>query len=338
MSRMSLTLLLTTVIVGGGWALYHRDQIQSPEDALRLLTSQISNATEDTEGQPRLPAQLSGWATPVVNSNSIRVATFNVQALSDEKLTDENTLIYLAKIFQKFDVVAVQEVRASDPALLQRFVRRINEGQLNYAYALSPVANTGTQAEQSAFIFNQDTVRLDDAFTYSVHDPEGVLQRPPFVGWFRAAAPRPHLAFTFTLVNVHFQTRRTADELAYLPQLFRAVRKDGRGEDDVIILGDFQAGDRGLIPSGQQVGLSWAIQNKPTDTLGTQQLDNLLFDARSTTEFTGEAGVFDFLKHFNLGMEEAMRISDHMPVWAEFSILEGAAPGRVASEEPSPRR
>ena len=59
----------------------------------------------------------------------------------------------------------------------------------------------------------------------------------------------------------------------------------------------------------------------------------------ATVEFTGRGGVFDFLRHYNLRIDDALNISDHLPVWAEFSIFEGATapavnpphtPGRVA--------
>ncbi len=338
MNRFVVTLLLTGIIVGGGWALYHHDQIGSPQDAWQLLKNQLAidtsgNSLEQIQAI-KVPGQLAGWSTPVQNPDSLRIASFNVQALNDSKLADEATMQCLVRIVRTFDILAIQEISSSDSALLQKFVTRINEGQFHYAFAVSPLGAIGL-GEQSAFIFNQATVRMDDSFSYTVQDPQQVLDRPPFVGWFRAAQPRPDRAFTFTLVNVHFSKQRANDQLQYLPDLFRTVRKDGRGEDDVIILGDFQMGDRGLLPLGQTSGLTWAIKNKPTDTAGLAQWDNLLFDERASIEFTGEAGVFDFLKHYNLSLEQAINVSDHMPVWAEFSIIEGVTPGRVARDPAS---
>jgi hypothetical protein len=53
---------------------------------------------------------------------------------------------------------------------------------------------------------------------------------------------------------------------------------------------------------------------------------------RPTVENTGQLGVFDFLKHFNLSLDDALEISDHLPVWADFSCLEGQSVRRVADE------
>ena len=54
-SRFLRTLLLAVVIVGGIWALVHRDQIRGPEDAFALLSSQISNMFPASSGGPVYP-------------------------------------------------------------------------------------------------------------------------------------------------------------------------------------------------------------------------------------------------------------------------------------------
>jgi hypothetical protein len=68
----------------------------------------------------------------------------------------------------------------------------------------------------------------------------------------------------------------------------------------------------------------------PTNTNGNVQWDNIIFDQNATREFAGRGGVYDFLREYNLSVQEALEISDHLPVWAEFSIFEGGVPGRVA--------
>ena len=50
----------------------------------------------------------------------------------------------------------------------------------------------------------------------------------------------------------------------------------------------------------------------------------------ATTEFTGTSAVFDLMDRYNLTMDQALEVSDHMPVWAEFSIYEGGVPGHLA--------
>ena len=58
--------------------------------------------------------------------------------------------------------------------------------------------------------------------------------------------------------------------------------------------------------------------------------DNIVFDRNATVEYTGRSGVLDFAKEFSLTQEQALEVSDHMPVWAEFSVYEGGAAPMVA--------
>jgi hypothetical protein len=36
------------------------------------------------------------------------------------------------------------------------------------------------------------------------------------------------------------------------------------------------------------------------------------------------------MHQYNLSLDQALQVSDHFPIWAEFSVYEGVAPGRVA--------
>jgi hypothetical protein len=75
----------------------------------------------------------------------------------------------------------------------------------------------------------------------------------------------------------------------------------------------------------------------PTNTRQNQQYDNILFHSEATSEFTGRSGVVNIQKAFNLLPAQALEVSDHFPIWAEFSIFEGGKPGYVAGQ-PNLRR
>jgi len=47
-------------------------------------------------------------------------------------------------------------------------------------------------------------------------------------------------------------------------------------------------------------------------------------------EHTGTCGVFDLMAEFGLSVDEALEVSDHLPVWAEFSVRESTVVGPVA--------
>jgi hypothetical protein len=149
------------------------------------------------------------------------------------------------------------------------------------------------------------------------------------VGWFRTIGPASQNAFTFSLVNVPLDPDLVQPELQALPNLLQAIAADGRGEDDIILAGDFSAAPAQLeflSASGMRIVLDGVASN----TRGTQLLDNFAFGVASTSEYTGRTGAYDFLRQFNLSLEQALAVSEHLPIWAEFSIIEGGRPGQVA--------
>jgi endonuclease/exonuclease/phosphatase (EEP) superfamily protein YafD len=179
-------------------------------------------------------------------------------------------------------------------------------------------------------IFDTASIETDRSSAYTVEDPDDQLHREPLVGWFRVRGPRTNEAFTFTLVNVHTDPDDVPREVDALAIAYRAVRDDGRQEDDTIMLGDFNASERKLGQLGSLSGMMPVISGTPTNTRGDRQYDNILFTMPATQEFTGRGGVFDLIREYNLTVAEALEISDHLPVWAEFSIYEGGQPGRFA--------
>jgi hypothetical protein len=80
------------------------------------------------------------------------------------------------------------------------------------------------------------------------------------------------------------------------------------------------------MPSGVFI-----IRDAPTNPQHDRSNVNIIVDRHATVELTGRSGVFDFLRELNLSMEQAVTISNHLPVWAEFSVYEGGQPGRVAA-------
>ncbi len=335
MRRFLTTLLLGLFLVGGGWVLINRDQLPKSENWLQLASQQLTRLRASWS----TPARLANWSQPVSREGVLRIATFNIQAFGPTKASNPEVLQYLAEICQHFDVIAIQEVRGQDQTLLPQFVSLINRGGASYSFVVSPPLGRNTYREQAAFIFNQNVVQLDNAYAYTINDPDDVMIREPFVAWFRATQAAPEAAFTFSLVNLHLDSRRSTTEIGYLTELFRLVRSDGRGEDDVLLIGDFNLGERGLERAGKKSGLAPVLRGTATNTRGTNHYDNILLDVRATSEFTGQSGVFDFLRQFNLTIEQALAISDHLPVWAEFSVLEGGVirQAKSSSTDRAPR-
>ena len=319
--RIISILVLVSVVGAGGWFIAENFEIRGL-DGIRITPKDGSAAGN---------AMLTSG--PRVNraSEYIRVASFNIQVFGTSKIQKLHVMDFLARIVRKFDVVAIQEIRSKDQDIVPRFVEMINAAGRQYDYVIGPRMGRTVSREQYAFVFDRASVEVDRSQLYTVEDPDDLLHRPPLVGWFRVRGPADDEAFTFSLVNIHTDPDEVDLELDVLDDVYRLVRDDGRNEDDVIVLGDFNADDRHLGQLGQVPGIGSAVSGIPTNTRGDKQYDNLVFHQTATREFTGRGGVFDFMREYNITQEEALEVSDHMPVWAEFSIYEGGEIGRVAA-------
>jgi endonuclease/exonuclease/phosphatase family metal-dependent hydrolase len=276
-------------------------------------------------------------APPPRGSDTIRIATWNIQVFGEAKLNDPAAMQVIVSVIKNFDLVAIQEVRAQSQDILPHLVALLNaDGQFQYDYVIGPRLGRTNSKEQYAFVFDTASIEVDRYQLYTIDDTkDDLLHREPLVGWFRArlAPEKQAQAFTFSMVNIHTDPEEVDRELKALDDVFYAVRDDGRNEDDVILLGDFNVNDQNMGELGTIKGLVKLVTGTtPTNIRHTAQYDNIVFQRDATPEFTGSGGVFDFLRAFNLRLEgEADRVSDHLPVWGEFSVYEGGQPGPLAA-------
>jgi len=321
------------LIAAAAWIFLQKFEIQGP-DGFKIVPREGSSHTD-----PENPGSVTLSTPPARTKGAIRVASFNIQVFGTTKSKKPHVMDILARIVRQFDIVAVQEVRSVNQDIIPNFVDLVNSNGAQFDYVIGPRLGRTTSKEQYTFIYDMTTVEVDRKQLYTVDDPDDVLHREPLVGWFRVRGPPPDEAFTFSLVNIHTDPDETKQELNALDDVYRVVRDDGRQEDDVIVLGDLNVDVEHLGQLGQISGITWVISGMmKTNTRGTKQYDNIVFHSEATREFTGRAGVFDFMRQYNLSMDEAIEVSDHLPVWAEFNAYEGGQPGRIATRPESPVR
>jgi len=270
-------------------------------------------------------------APPASPNDAIKIASFNIEVFGEKKVHEAPVVDVLVKICRHFDIIAVQEVRSVQDNVLPLFVQALNADGSHYNFVIGPRLGRTSSKEQYAFIFDTDTIEVDRNQLYTLEDPDDLLHREPLVALFRVRGLPPNQAFTFKLVNIHTDPDEVAKEMDVLDDTFYAIRdKDGVVEDDVILLGDLNADDKHFGELGRIPNLGHVISGHATNTRGTHQFDNIVFDSKNTVEFTGRGGVFDFMREYNLSLEDALLVSDHLPIWAEFSVFEGGRPPEVA--------
>ena len=163
-SRFLRTLLLAAVIVGGIWALVHRDQIRRPADAFGLLRAQIgsvfpagSDRVVYTQPDPlaqnrdRPNIQSSGYpnyqrqsarlpnysqsalkpfnAQQVANPQTggvVRLAVFKLSEKAPYLKSDEPVRL-VAEICRQYDVVTLQNISRTDTTWIKRVTDLMNQ-------------------------------------------------------------------------------------------------------------------------------------------------------------------------------------------------------------------
>jgi len=329
MVRAIFVLLAAALICGGVYFyLNYEVKVQRTEDGLEAIKIVPRRGGPAPGGGGQSDADPDRPQRPL-----IRIATFNADRLDEHKLANRRVGDVLADLLPRFDLVALQDIRAADRGILHRLLEQINAGGREFNFATHDEAGRGDLEPFSAFLFNRNAVEVDRSTVLLVDDPEDRFRRPPLVAQFRVRGPDTAEAFTFKLVNVHLDPERLDAELDLLDEVYRAVRDQEPAEDDVILLGDFgeERAEPGLLVSMPDVQA--AVVDTPTTLSGIRHpVDNLFFHRRATTEFAGRAEVFDVMRAYDLTRRQAEEISDHLPVWAEFSSYEGGESGLIGGD------
>ncbi|MBN72323.1 MAG: endonuclease/exonuclease/phosphatase [Gimesia sp.] len=324
-----LALLLIGLLGGGA---FHFDVVKPAQ--LTKWVKQIISTTASSS----TPADWNSTEIDLPRSNdSIRIASFNIQVFGVSKMSKPQVPQILARIIQQFDVVAVQEIRSKDLSFLDEFLAILNSGERRYAYIIGAPQGRTISKEQYAYFYDTARVMVNHKWTYTVIDKYDKLHRPPYVAHFQTLSPSSENPFTFTLINIHTDPDETDQELNVLDDVYRVVANDGSQEDDVILLGDLNVDDQNLGELGRVGDLMWTVSKTPTNTRQSKQYDNILFSQHRSQEFTGISGVYDFKTRFKLTAEEALLVSDHLPVWAEFQITEKGGIRQAGVQGTQPR-
>ena len=283
-----------------------------------------------------VPADLAATRRPV---DKLLIASFNIQVFGKTKLAKTDVMPVIVQTIRQFDIVAIQEIRAKEDNILPKLVAMLNSDGSRYDYLIGPRLGRSVSTEQYAFVFDTQRVEYDPTSVGTIGDPSDGLHREPFVARFRSRTTNPERAFTFWLVNTHTDPDEVPEEIEALANVFGVMQVARPDEDDVILLGDLNASEKQMGALGELPGIHWVVgRGVKTNTRQTKAYDNIVFQHPRTSEFTGRWGVFDFESIFGLSREQALKVSDHFPVWAEFQISESPGDGRYAESPPAPRR
>lgn len=244
-------------------------------------------------------------------------------------------LAYILEVARRMDVLAIQEVKR-DLSGLRMLMEWLGPdwGSIVSDVTVGEEGNT----ERLAFVFDQRRVRPTGLAGEIVlpplpsGDPARQFARTPYAVGFRAAGER------FVLVTAHIRygepEERTPEIMALAGHVAREMRDRAAEalteEENLIILGDFNIDKRRDDPNFQafvSTGL-WVppqLEHLRTATGSVPKFYDQIAWFRPAFEliYTDRAGVIDFAGALYPDLtqrEMTYRVSDHFPLWVEFSL------------------
>jgi deoxyribonuclease-1-like protein len=255
----------------------------------------------------------------------------------------------LAEVFEPYDVVGIVEVMRNtggcseyaegDDGHLHALVAALNERSPSWAFVQSEISvGSGSYREYYAFVYRKDRVTAICSGAF-YPDPGSRFERPPFFASFRAGG----FEFTAVLVHVLWGDGRLDPiaEVEALAGVWNHVQGLDPDQNNILLMGDFNVHTptapafSGLYALGVTPllteGGSYTTYSTRVSQISSRWYDNIWTDLTHTSPwYTGVSGVDYLHERFytdsatpHLAVRSA--ISDHCPVWAQFSICEPVA-------------
>ena len=268
---------------------------------------------------------------------TILMGSFNIQTLGVAKLAKTDVMEVLTDIVRRFDLIAIQELRAKEQHVIPEWLEMLNSNGMNYRAEVSERIGKNGYYEQFVYIYDANKLQVTrDSF---VAPDNQIMHRSLYVTSFRCTEPSSNNPFTFTLFNVHVDPDEVATEVPALSGIVQNVVRQMPEEDDFIVLGDFNERASGLAEWPMLTRQFAVVPDAlATNTAGTKSIDNIVFNYDSTLEYRGNGGVLDIMAEYGLNQQQAALVSDHMPVWAEFSVYETVRPAVASPARSGVRR
>ncbi|MBK8160264.1 MAG: endonuclease/exonuclease/phosphatase family protein [Rhodospirillaceae bacterium] len=296
---------------------------------------------------------------PAKSEGNFLLATWNIREFGGEKMGPRlpEALYFIAECLSRFDLIAVQEVRADLRAL--KDVVRILGPQWDVVYSDVSYADGGN-FERMAFIFNKGKVSFTGLAGEMVLPNKEAsaevaqIARTPFICGFQVGWTK----FNLCTVHIYYgegkpDPKRRVEEIDKLAKILASKAKDyidiaapkNYSPEHLVLLGDFNIFKRsdktfaGLTKNKFFVPEKLAALPKGSNVKMDKFYDQIAFFKHKATAKNTQAGIFDFFDYvFNDPKKfrhitkartvkafndwRTYQMSDHLIMWSEFGVDE----------------
>lgn len=248
----------------------------------------------------------------------VKISSWNLQNFGKTK--SESEINFVAEVLKGFDIVSLQEIVAGHGGVqaVAKLADALNRKGSNWDYVVSdPTQSTLYATERYAFLWKTARVKKKGSAWLDRHFVDDIDREPYMLDF-------SYNGQLFTLVNYHAipKKKQPETEIKYFKFL------PGKYPDkNLVFLGDFNVPQSHTVfnPLKKAGYFPLLVDQKTTmkmECLDEQCLaseyDNIFFNSKKLKVLS--FGVVLIYKSFP-NMEAVRRISDHIPVWAEFEHL-----------------
>ena len=267
-------------------------------------------------------AYISMEQDQVEETETAKIAAFNIQIFGQAKSQKEDVMSVLTKIVREFDIVLIQEVRDASEQTISNFVEEINqlEGP-QYSFVRSERLGRTTSKDAYAYLYNTQTVQFIQGSDFVFNDVADVFEREPYIASFKIGN------FDFVLIGIHTKPDDAYNEIGNLTLVVSSIQASKPEEKDIIVMGDFNADGSYFDESATSNPFKasqyhWLI----TDNMDTMVKTDYTYDRIVILDTTlsheygaGAAQVFYFDQLYGLNNQTFVgEVSDHYPVFAQY--------------------
>lgn len=314
------------------------------------------------EGMQRLRRCFSDQGEPPLRTmdDTVVIATWNLREFGKSKFgyRSPEPYYYIASIIERFDLVALQEVRSLYS--LQRLCKLLGS---HWDYLVTDVTlGRGGNAERMAYLYDMRKIHFSGLAAELVlpdkskTEPAVQLARSPYIAGFRAGWAQINLC----TVHIYYGESIKDDprRVREIEDLASTIAENARGyysgrapkndetsrkkPEDILLLGDFNIFNRQDVTMEALTRAGFEVPDALGQIPGSNVKRNKHYDQiayyrqTATMQATGRAGVFDFFEHVYRRDDEAeyamevpkgsftnwrtFQMSDHLPMWCEFRI------------------
>ncbi|PKP17796.1 MAG: endonuclease, partial [Bacteroidetes bacterium HGW-Bacteroidetes-23] len=244
--------------------------------------------------------------------------SWNLSNLGSTK--SDTTIQFIANQIKDYDIVALQEivVNPSGAQAVAQLAEELNRTGNKWDYAISdPTSSSAYKTERYAFLWQTATVQLiGKPWLEKKYALE--IDREPFYATFQ------YQNKTFTVVNFHSITKKRQPEteikyFKFLPEHYPDL--------NLLFVGDFNCPEtHSVFNPLKKMGYVPAFENQKTtlrshcieqDCLASP-FDNMYYRTDKTKVL--QQGIIPFYERFET-LNDARKISDHVPIWVSFELL-----------------